>query len=157
MKKINKNTKVLVAMSGGVDSAVAAQLLKNQGYEVTGVFLYFWKDDQTSEKVENRCCSLQSLLDAKAVAGKIGIPLHTFNFSEPFKKAVVDNFLSEYDSGRTPNPCVACNKQVKIGLLLKYARSLGFAYVATGHYLKTNILKDEYMNKFRHIYFNDSL
>ncbi|MFA5024585.1 MAG: tRNA 2-thiouridine(34) synthase MnmA [Patescibacteria group bacterium] len=136
MKKKNKKLKVLVAMSGGVDSSVAAQLLKNQGHEVAGVFLHFWKDESAGNKAENRCCSLESLLDARAVAAKIGIPLYTFNFSEPFKKAVVDNFLSEYAAGRTPNPCVVCNKKVKLGLLLKYARGLGFDYLATGHYLK---------------------
>lgn len=141
MLKINSKNKksrqkrVLVAMSGGVDSSVAAQLLKNQGYDVSGVFLHFWKDETADTKAENRCCSLESLLDAKAVAAKIGIPLYTFNFSEPFKKAVVDNFLSEYDSGRTPNPCVVCNRKIKIGRLLKQALALGFDYVATGHYL----------------------
>lgn len=135
MKKKNKKIKVLVAMSGGVDSSVAAQLLKNQGYEVAGVFLHFWKDESAGLKVENRCCSLESLLDAKAVASKVGIPLYSFNFSEPFKKAVVDNFLDEYASGRTPNPCVVCNREIKIGRLLKQARALGFDYVATGHYL----------------------
>ena len=138
LKKISlKKTKgkVLVAMSGGVDSSVAAQLLKNQGYEVAGVFLHFWKDESAGEKAENRCCSLESLNDAKAVAGKIGIPLYTFNFSEPFKKAVVDNFLSEYSAGRTPNPCVVCNREIKIGRLLKQALALGYDYVATGHYL----------------------
>jgi len=135
----NKKKKVLVAMSGGVDSSVAAQLLKNQGYEVAGVFLHFWKDESVGEKAENRCCSLESLMDAKAVAAKIGIPLYTFNFSEKFKKAVVDNFLGEYGAGRTPNPCVVCNREIKIGLLLKHARALGYDYVATGHYL--NIYK----------------
>lgn len=131
-------------MSGGVDSSVAAQLLKNQGYEVAGVFLHFWKDESSGEKAENRCCSLESLLDARAVAAKIGIPLYTFNFSEPFKKAVVDNFLSEYEVGRTPNPCVICNREVKIGRLLKQARALGFDYVATGHYLKIKKAGSEY-------------
>jgi len=131
----NIKKKVLVAMSGGVDSSVAAQLLKNQGYEVAGVFLHFWKDESAGEKAENRCCSLESLMDAKAVAAKIGIPLYTFNFSEKFKKAVVDNFLGEYSAGRTPNPCVVCNREIKIGLLLKHARALGYDYVATGHYL----------------------
>jgi tRNA-specific 2-thiouridylase len=146
MKNIKKK-KILVAMSGGVDSSVAAQLLKNQGYDVTGMFLHFWKDEKMGEKAENKCCSLESLLDAKAVANKIGIPLHTLNFAKPFKEAVVDNFLSEYADGRTPNPCVVCNKKIKIGLLLEYALSLGFDYVATGHYLK---IKD--YNQERRLY-----
>ena len=125
-----------MAMSGGVDSSVAAQLLKNQGYDVTGIFLHFWKDEKLGAKAENKCCSVESLLDAKLVANKIGIPLHTFNFAKEFKATVVDNFLSEYKIGRTPNPCVLCNKKIKIGLLLEYAKELGFDYVATGHYLK---------------------
>ncbi len=134
-KRQARRGRVLVAMSGGVDSSVAAQLLKNQGYEVAGVFLHFWKDETAGALAENRCCSLESLSDAKAVAAKIGIPFYTFNFSERFKEAVVDNFLSEYEAGRTPNPCVVCNRQIKIGLLLRHALALGFDYVATGHYL----------------------
>lgn len=132
--KINKK-KVLVAMSGGVDSSVAAQLLKNQGYQVAGIFLHFWKDSREGKQMENRCCSLESLADARQVAAKIGIPLYTLDFSVPFKKTVVDNFLDEYAAGRTPNPCVVCNKQIKIGRLIKYAVKLGYDYVATGHYL----------------------
>ncbi len=143
-KKKKSKGKVLVAMSGGVDSSVAAQLLKNQGYEVAGVFLHFWKDESAGEKHENRCCSLESLMDAKLVAAKIGIPLYTFNFSEPFKKAVVDNFLDEYSAGRTPNPCVVCNRKIKIGLLLKHARALGYDYLATGHYLTIKKLGRDY-------------
>ncbi len=143
IKAVSKK-KVLVAMSGGVDSSIAAQLLKNQGYDVAGVFLHFWKDETMGPGAENRCCSLESLLDAKAVANKIGIPLYTFNFSEPFKKAVVDNFLSEYGAGRTPNPCVVCNKRIKLGLLLKHARALGFDYVASGHYLNLKKVGREY-------------
>lgn len=122
-------------MSGGVDSSVAAQLLKNQGYDVSGIFLHFWQDEAVGEN-NNSKSSLKSLQDAKKVAGKIGIPLYTFNFSQIFKKEVVDYFLAEYQAGRTPNPCVACNKKVKIGLLLEYAKELGFDYLATGHYLK---------------------
>jgi len=139
-----KKGKVLVAMSGGVDSSVAARLLVDQGYQVTGIFLHFWKDESAGSASENRCCSLQSLLDAKAVAAKIGIPLFTLDFSAPFKKSVVDNFLAEYQAGRTPNPCVVCNKQIKIGRLLKYARRLGFDYVATGHYLNIKRSSREY-------------
>ena len=129
-----KKQKILVGMSGGVDSSVAAKLLVSQGYEVAGVFLNFWKD-QGINASDNRCCSLESLIDARKVAAKIGIPLYTFDFSKPFKKMVVNNFLSEYAAGRTPNPCVICNKTIKIGRLIKYAKSLGFDYVATGHYL----------------------
>ncbi len=139
-----KDKKVLVAMSGGVDSSVATQLLVDQGYQVAGIFLNFWKEEGLGNKAENRCCSLESLMDAKNVAAKIGIPLYTFDFSKPFKKTVVDNFLEEYANGRTPNPCVVCNKQIKIGRLLKYAQKLGFDYVATGHYLKIKKIKGEY-------------
>lgn len=131
-----KKLKILVAMSGGVDSSVAAQLLKNQGHEVAGVFLHFWKDETAPDKAENKCCSLESFLDAKTVAAKIGIPIFSFNFAREFKAAVVDYFLAEYAAGRTPNPCVVCNKQIKLGLLLKHARALGYDGVASGHYLK---------------------
>ncbi|MGE5426040.1 MAG: tRNA 2-thiouridine(34) synthase MnmA [Bacillota bacterium] len=134
--KEKKKLKILVAMSGGVDSSVAAQLLKNRGYDVSGVFLHFWKDDKAPVKTENKCCSLESLNDAKAVAAKIGIPLFSLNFEREFKKEVVDYFLAEYGAGRTPNPCVVCNKRIKLGLLLKHARALGYDGVASGHYLK---------------------
>ena len=138
MKNI-KNSKikkrVIIAMSGGVDSSVAAKLLKDSGCDVMGIFLHFWKDEQ--ETGENKCCSLESLNDAQRVCRIIGIPLYTLNFSKPFKKEVVDNFLTEYQNGRTPNPCVVCNKKVKLGLLIKKAEELGFDCVATGHYVKT--------------------
>lgn len=132
----NKKLKILVAMSGGVDSSVAAQLLKNQGHDVAGVFLHFWKDETAPDKSENKCCSLESFNDAKTVASKIGIPMYSFNFASEFKSAVVDYFLSEYEAGRTPNPCVVCNKKIKLGLLLKHARALGYDGLASGHYLK---------------------
>ncbi len=123
-------------MSGGVDSSVAAQLLVNHGHQVAGVFLRFWKDPQADPSEENKCCSLQSFLDAKAVCGKIGIPLYSFDFSEPFKREVVDYFLDSYASGETPNPCVRCNRKIKLGLLLEKMQGLGFDYLATGHYAK---------------------
>jgi len=121
-------------MSGGVDSSVAAQLLVNQGHQVAGVFLRFWKDPQAAPTEENKCCSLQSFLDAKAVCGKIGIPLYSFDFSEPFKKEVVDYFLDSYAHGETPNPCVRCNRKIKLGRLLEMMAGLDFEYLATGHY-----------------------
>jgi len=136
MEKNNKKLKIAVAMSGGVDSAVAAKILKDQGHEVVGIFLHFWKEEIRGEKnFENKCCSAEALLDARRVADKIGIPLYTLNFAKIFKKQVVDNFLSEYAKGKTPNPCVRCNKLVKLGLLIKQAKKLGFDYVASGHYV----------------------
>ncbi|MEK7653416.1 MAG: tRNA 2-thiouridine(34) synthase MnmA [Patescibacteria group bacterium] len=132
MKKINK--KVVVAMSGGVDSSVAAALLKKEGYDVIGVFMQFWFP--SGEKYgENRCCSLKSWHEAQAVAKVLAIPIHKVNFGRQFKKFIVDEFLAEYAGGRTPNPCVNCNKFIKFDLLLKYARTVfGADYLATGHY-----------------------
>ncbi|MDP2708457.1 MAG: tRNA 2-thiouridine(34) synthase MnmA [bacterium] len=133
---MTKKLKIAVAMSGGVDSSVAAQLLKNQGHEVIGIFLHFWKEQEFSGKFENKCCSTEALIDARRVADIIGIPLYTLNFSKIFKKQVVDNFLSEYAAGRTPNPCVVCNKRVKLGELIRRVGEIGFDYVASGHYVK---------------------
>jgi len=131
----SNNKKVIVAMSGGVDSSVAAKLLVDQGYEAVGMFLHFWKDPDLGDQ-ENKCCSLDALMDARRVCQKIGIPLYTLNFSEVFKKEIVDNFLAEYEIGNTPNPCVRCNKLVKLGLLVEKAKELGFDYVASGHYAR---------------------
>lgn len=139
----NNKKKVLVAISGGVDSAVAAKLLIDEGYDVSGIFLNFWKESG-EKNAENKCCSLEAQLDAKKVCLSLGIPFYTFNFSSKFKKEVVDNFLSEYKAGRTPNPCVVCNKKIKIGGLLKYAKSLGFNYLATGHYVKVENVAGKY-------------
>jgi len=122
-------------MSGGVDSSVAAALLKKQGYEVVGVFMQFWFPAGETYG-ENRCCSLESYNEARAVASRIGIPIYKVNFGRQFKKAIVDDFLRQYAAGRTPNPCVSCNKFIKFDLLLKYARTVFEAdYLATGHYI----------------------
>jgi len=136
MKEDKKNKRVVVAMSGGIDSSVAAALLKNQGYEVIGVFMQFWFPK--GEKYgENRCCSLEAFNEAKDVADKLDIRLHKLNFGREFKKYIVDEFLNEYKKGLTPNPCVACNKFIKFDLLLKHARTVFKAeYLATGHYVK---------------------
>jgi len=124
--------KVAVAMSGGVDSGVAAALLVKQGYEVTGFHLRFWKEK--AKDFENKCCDIKSLEAARKTAWKLGIPFYVLNFEEIFREKVVDYFLREYASGRTPNPCVMCNKYVKFGEFLRYVRGLGFDYLATGHY-----------------------
>ncbi len=135
---IKNKLKIAVAMSGGVDSAVAAKILKDQGHDVVGIFLHFWHEHPLDKggrgDYENKCCSAEALLDARRVADKIGIPLYTLNFAGIFKKQVVDNFLDEYKKGKTPNPCVRCNKSVKLGFLIKQAKKLGFDYVASGHY-----------------------
>jgi len=138
-----KKQKILVAVSGGVDSAVAAQLLKNEGHEVVGVFMHFWKDT-SADSAENSCCSLESWLDAQSVCQKIGIPLYALNFAQEFKRRVVDDFLKVYQSGQTPNPCVLCNKQVKLGRLVKYAQKIGFDSVASGHYVRRLITDSGY-------------
>ncbi len=130
-----KKKKIIIAMSGGVDSSVAAKLLVDDGYDVLGIFLSFWKDAKAMN-VENKCCSAKALTDARAVCTQIGIKLYVLDFSEVFKKEIVDNFLSEYDIGNTPNPCVRCNKFVKLGLLIKKAKTLGYDKVATGHYAR---------------------
>ena len=128
MKKTKKDKKVLVAMSGGVDSSVAAALLKDQGYQVSGVFLQLWKDDDSRGG--------SAMEDARTVAQKLKIDFHVFDYRDEFKKEIVDQFLEDYASGTTPNPCVRCNKKIKIGKLLAEAKSMGFDYLATGHYLK---------------------
>lgn len=129
-----KNRKVIVAMSGGIDSSVSAALLKRAGFDVVGVFMKFWADGPKS--VVNRCCTLESEKRARLVAEKLDIPFYVFNFEKEFKKKVVDYFLAEYKAGRTPNPCVVCNKEIKFGLLFKKILSLNADYIATGHYAR---------------------
>ncbi|MCX6799668.1 MAG: tRNA 2-thiouridine(34) synthase MnmA [Candidatus Falkowbacteria bacterium] len=134
--------KIVVAMSGGVDSSVAAKILVEQGHDVLGIFLNFWKDPD-AKNIENKCCSTKALLDARMVCDQIGIRLYTFDFVNTFKTKIVDNFISEYKAGRTPNPCVRCNKYVKLGLLLKKVEELGYNYLATGHYSIIKNTKDK--------------
>lgn len=143
---LNKK-RVVVGMSGGVDSTVAAYLLKEQGYEVIGVTMKTW-DDETGEYTENYggCCSLSSIEDARRVADKLDIPFYVVNFKAPFKTHVIEPFIQSYYTGETPNPCIECNKHIKFDLLLKKAFDLGAYYVATGHY--ASILWDETDQKF---------
>jgi len=117
-------------MSGGVDSSVAALLLKQQGYEVIGLFMKNWEDDDTDEY----CSSRQDLIDAASVADVIGIPLEAVNFSTEYKERVFSHFLAEYKAGRTPNPDVLCNAEIKFKAFLDHAAGLGADYIATGHY-----------------------
>jgi tRNA-specific 2-thiouridylase len=128
--------KVVLGMSGGVDSSVAAYLLKEQGYDVIGVTMQIWQEDKEYEEREGGCCSLSAVDDARRVAEKLGIPFYVLNFREKFKEKVINNFIHEYLEGRTPNPCVQCNKHLKFDDLLRKAQGIGAEYVATGHYAK---------------------
>lgn len=129
--------KVLIGMSGGVDSSVAAALLKEQGYEVVGVTMQVWEEEDPHAVVDGRaCCSLWAVEDARRVAAQLDIPYYVMNFKDIFKEKVVDYFQAEYLQGRTPNPCVACNRYIKFDALLEKAISMGIDYVATGHYAR---------------------
>jgi tRNA-specific 2-thiouridylase len=131
--------RVVVAMSGGVDSSVAAALLVEQGYDVIGVMLRLWMEPMHADVdggAANRCCSLESLSDARSVAELLGIPFYVVNAEEPFRRWVVDSFVREYAAGRTPNPCLVCNRRIRFGYLLEYASYLGADYLATGHYAR---------------------
>lgn len=130
-------TKVVVGMSGGVDSSVAAWLLKEQGYDVIGVTMQIWQDEDRTEVEENGgCCGLSAVDDARRVAWELGIPYYVMNFKEEFKCSVMDYFVEEYRNGRTPNPCIACNRYVKWESLLKRSMDIGAQYIATGHYAR---------------------
>lgn len=127
--------KVVVGMSGGVDSSVAAWLLKEQGYEVIGVTMQIWQDEEEQTQEENGgCCGLSAVDDARRVAWNLEIPYYVMNFKQEFKEHVMDYFVAEYLRGRTPNPCIACNRYVKWESLLKRSLSIGADYIATGHY-----------------------
>ncbi len=144
---LDKN-KVVIGMSGGVDSTVAAYLLKKQGYDVIGITMKLW-DDPADDYVEKHggCCSLSAVEDARRVAEYLDIPFYVVNFKAPFKKDVVDYFIDAYHKGETPNPCVMCNRYIKFDKLIQKAKALGAYYVATGHYAK--ILYDEKLQHYR--------
>ena len=134
--------KVVVGMSGGVDSSVAAYLLKEQGYDVIGVTMRLWQEDSDKEETGKECCSLSAVEDARWVADQIGIPFYVMNFGDDFKRDVVDYFVEEYLQGRTPNPCIACNRYVKWEALLKRSLEIGADYIATGHYARIGKTKN---------------
>ena len=133
---MNAKKRVVVAMSGGVDSSVAAGLLVEQGYDVIGITIKTHRYEDVGGNVgnESSCCSLDGINDARAVAAKLGFPHYVLDFSERFSEEVIDNFVDEYLRGRTPNPCVICNRAIKWEELIKKANALGADYIATGHY-----------------------
>ena len=135
--------RVVVGMSGGVDSSLAAWLLKEQGYDVTGVTMQIWQEEPHGfQEAEGGCCGIDAAADARRVAEQIGIPHYVMNFRQEFKDSVTDYFIREYLEGRTPNPCIACNRYVKWEALLKRSLAIGADYIATGHYARVEQLKN---------------
>jgi tRNA-specific 2-thiouridylase len=135
MKKMEQNKKVLLGMSGGVDSSVSAVLLKEKGYDVIGATLELFAGSS--------CCNVNTYIDAKNVCNSIGIPHFTFDYKNEFRKYVIDDFIDCYANCKTPNPCIECNKYMKFGIMWEKAREMGCEYIATGHYAKT-----EYSEKY---------
>ena len=135
-----KNKKVVVAMSGGIDSSVAAALLKRAGFSVIGVFMIFWSENSQNQRW-NKCCSPGAQMRAREVAKRLNIPFYVLDLRKEFKEKIVDYFLKEIKKGVTPNPCVECNRFIKFGLLLQKAKSFGANFLATGHYARKRELK----------------
>jgi tRNA-specific 2-thiouridylase len=145
MSTENAGNKIIVGMSGGVDSAVAALLLKRQGYDVVGLFMKNWEDDDDADY----CSSRQDLIDAAAAADVIGIDLEVANFSAEYKERVFADFLAEYRAGRTPNPDVLCNSEIKFKAFLDHALQLGAAKIATGHYAQVREVDGDWGREYQ--------
>ncbi len=142
--------RVVIAMSGGIDSSVAAYLMKQKGYDCIGMYLHFWSDPKISEDEEdgqfpqNKCCSEDSLERARRIAHMLSMPFYVKDVQDIFKEKIVDDFLEKHKKALTPNPCVECNRNVKFGILLQSALSLGADYLATGHYARIRKRKEKY-------------
>lgn len=137
-----QETTVVIAMSGGVDSSVAAALMVERGYRCIGIMMRLWAEVGAGEGSTNKCCSVESVADARRVADELGIPFYLINVEKPFKQNVVDFFIEGYSAGLTPNPCLACNRHIRFDYLLNYARRLGADYLVTGHHARTQVRAD---------------
>jgi len=139
--------KAMIAMSGGVDSSVAAYLCVKAGYECTGITMKLFNNEDIGVGREKGCCSIEDVEDARSVAYKLGIPYYVFNFSSEFNRRVIDKFVSAYESGATPNPCIDCNRYLKFDKLLQRRKELGYDFVATGHYARIEFDGSRYLLK----------
>src|SRR5262249_17065100 len=131
---VNVMSKVVVAMSGGVDSSVAAALLKQQGHDVTGIMLRLWSEP--GKENSNRCCTPDAMAQARRVAARLDIPFYVIDAKEVFHQTIVEFFLDRYAQGETPNPCLMCNRHIRWEFLLNHALALGAEFMATGHYVR---------------------
>lgn len=141
------NKKALIAMSGGVDSSVAAFLMKEQGYDCMGATMKLYANEEEESAGGNTCCSLADVEDARDVAFTLGIPYHVFNFTEDFRKHVIERFIQAYEHGQTPNPCIDCNRYLKFERFYRRAQELQYDYVVTGHYAR--ILQEPETGRYR--------
>ena len=139
--------KALIAMSGGVDSSLAAKLTKDMGYECIGCTMKLYSNEDISISREKTCCTLDDVEDARSVARKIGIPYYVFNLSSDFKEKVIDRFIASYENGATPNPCIDCNRYIKFERLYERAKTLGCDYIVTGHYARIEKQGDKFLLK----------
>ncbi len=139
--------KVLIAMSGGVDSSVAAFLSKQAGYDCIGVTMKLFQNEDVGINRARTCCSLNDVEDARSVARRLGIPYYVFTFSNDFKRQVIDRFIAAYESGATPNPCIDCNRCLKFDRLFQRAKELGCEAIVTGHYARIEMQDGRYVLK----------
>ncbi|BED92458.1 MAG: tRNA 2-thiouridine(34) synthase MnmA [Candidatus Paraimprobicoccus trichonymphae] len=146
---MSKQKKILIAMSGGLDSSVSAYLIKNLGYQCTGVTMKLFEDEDNFSNSQKTCCSISDVEDARNVANLLDIPYYVFNFKNEFKQKVIKKFINDYEIGLTPNPCIDCNRYIKFGKLLEKTQELDFNYIATGHYarIEYDICSNRYLLK----------
>ncbi|MEZ4666873.1 MAG: tRNA 2-thiouridine(34) synthase MnmA [Anaerolineae bacterium] len=140
--KTNANTRVVVAMSGGVDSSVAAALLVEQGYDVVGMMMRLWSEETATGRADNRCCTPDQMADARRIAAQLGIPFYVLDSKDVFKNIIVEFFIDQHRQGVTPNPCLECNRQIRFRYLLQNALALDADYLATGHYARVETNSD---------------